>query len=185
MKKIILILLSASVVIFCFDGCKDKDDDPDPNPTLLEHFYEGDLVIFYSNAFPEFEATTSISVEVNRYGDMTFEQGTLFYSGTSDNGQAKLQREGELTIAPYGETIKNGDEIMFEVDENTVVVETYKMWVWDGQQWIIQVDESITDTWNNGLSFTLAEAVEEGSENIISNANGTLRWTFYLNETGK
>jgi hypothetical protein len=182
MKKILLMLLSASVLIFSFDGCKKKDDggDDPSDQEIFDKDYTGSLNLYFSNTFPEFESETNIVFSVNKYGDMLFNQGTLFYSGTSDNGQAKLQREGELTIAPHGETVKNGDEIMFEVDENTVVVETYKMWVWDGQQWIQQVNESITDVWNDGLSFSYLEAIADGSVVEVSNANGTVRWTFAM-----
>jgi hypothetical protein len=182
MKKIFVLLLSAIVLIIFFDGCK-KEDDGEDEPSSEEIFdknYTGSLNLFFSNSFPQFQSETNIVFTVNKFGDMLFDQGTLFYSGTSDNGQAKLQREGELTIAPYGKTVKNGDEIMFEVDENTVVVETYKMWVWDGQQWIQQVNESITDTWNNGLSFSYLEAIADGSVVEVSNANGTVRWTFAM-----
>ena len=187
MKRNLLLLL-AIVFIVAGSACKKSEDEadsgPDPNPisgdTIFEHDYIGSLNLYFSNSYPEFESSTDIEVEVNIFGDMLFDQGTLFYSGESDNQQSKIRREGELTIAPYGNTVVSNGVIYFEVDENTTVVENMKFWVWDGTQWILKVDENITSQWNNGLAFDYIEATSDGAVVQVSNANGTVKWTLTL-----
>ena len=68
----------------------------------------------------------------------------------------------------------------FAVKENTDVQENYKTWVWDGSAWQPVMDEDVTNTWNGGLVFYLAEALSGGSVDEVTNAQGSVTWTLVL-----
>ena len=179
-----MILLSATVLLLFFDGCKKKDDgegpDPNNNGSLLQFKYEGTLHLLFSNTFPAFQSSTTLQVSVDLNGHMVFSIGELQYSGESDNGQSKIRREGELILAPNGDAFEDDNKIYFAVDENTSLEETFTVWIWDGTIWVQQIQETVTDTWNNGLNFALEDAQLGGSVVEESNANGTVRWTLVL-----
>jgi len=183
MKKIPLLVLLAAAVIFAGDSCKKKTDEeqnPDDNEILLPSEYEGTLYLLFTNTFPQFESSTTLPVEVNEYGHMVFGIGELQYSGEGVNGEVKMRRAGELILAPNGEAFKDEGKIYFAVDENTTVEETFTVWVWDGSQWMQTVNETVTNTWNDGLNFDLENAELEGSVVEVVNANGTVKWKLTL-----
>ena len=178
MKKVILILVLAAVVIFSDISCK-KDENND-DEIFLDHNYSGTLFLLLSNSYPQFIDSTSLPVEVNQSGHMTFGIGELQYSGEDNNGQSKIRRQGELILAPNGYAVKDDDRIWFAVDENTTVDETFKVWIWDGSDWLLQVNETVSDTWNDGLAFPLDEAETTGAVVSTMTANGTVKWTLFL-----
>jgi hypothetical protein len=149
---------------------------------LFANTLVGDLSLFFSNSYPEFESSTSVGVQVNIFGVMIFDQGTLTYFGEDDNGQSKIQRDGELTLAPNGKAVDNNGVIYFQVDENTTVNENMKLWVWDGSTWQLYVDETITEQWNGGLAFDYLESISGGAVVEVVTQNGTVRWTLVLQE---
>jgi len=178
MKNLAIVLAILFAYSFIQTGCKKKNDDnTDP---VLTNAYKGQLILLFSNSYPQFSETTSIDVDVDKNGKMTFGIGGLQYSGTNNNGQSKIQREGELIIAPNGEYFIDDDKIHFAVDENTMINETMKVWIWDGTDWQLQVNETIADTWNGGLDFLLIDAEISGSVVEATTANGTVKWTLIL-----
>ena len=72
----------------------DGDNITEPNPTVLDSNYSGLLSLTFSNKFPEFIETTSVSVVVDRHGSMTFGTETLSYSRENDNVQIIINRKG-------------------------------------------------------------------------------------------
>lgn len=180
--SILLILVIAGLILN--PGCKKKSDDNNPDDTLspfvLTSDYTGTLSLLFNNTFPEFEETASVTVEVDKEGKMTFGYGSLNYFGENDDGQVKIKREGLLIISPNGEYFMNGDKVYFAVDENTDMIEEFTVWIWTGSNWQKTVEETVTDTWNNGLSFSLEDAEISGSVVEVSNENGTARWTLIL-----
>lgn len=175
-----LALLTLSTMVY--SKCDKNNEDDDENIYLLETSYHGSLTLFYSNAFPAFSETTTIDADVDVNGNIVFGIGGMEYFGEDDNGQAKIRRQGELTIAPDGSYFLDEDVVHFNVNENTTVTETLTQWVWDddAQEWIEIFSETTTQTWDGGLDFILEDAAFNGSIQEVSNENGTVRWTLLL-----
>ena len=176
------LLISVSIFVLLENGCKENDDDTSPADSLLllTNDYKGQLHLLFKNTYPEFNESTSIDVDVNKDGKMNFGIGGLTYFGEDDNGQSKIQRDGELIIAPNGSYFLNGDKVHFAVDENTMITETLKVWVWNGTSWQLTVNETISETWKGGLSFSLIDAEISGSIVEVSTPNGNVKWTLTL-----
>ena len=179
MKNLTFIIVLIATLALYSTGCK-KSDENNTNETVLTNNYKGQLHLLFSNSYPEFNENTSIDVNVDKNGKMTFGIGGLTYFGEDNNGQSKIRRDGELIIAPNGNYFMNNDKVNFSVDENTMITETMKVWYWDGSNWKLSLNETITDTWNGGLSFSLIEAETSGSVVAVTTANGTVKWTFTL-----
>jgi hypothetical protein len=151
--------------------------------SILNNNYTGFLQLRFSNVFPEFNASTQVSVEIDKYGGVSFGTGTLSYEGDDNNGQARIKRSGTLTLNPYGNVYNSNSGIVIDVDENTSLSERLQQWVWNGATWIQVVDENISDTWNGGLGFILDEAVITGSIVSVITKNGSVIWTLTLTPT--
>ena len=186
MKKLIYFPLTILIILSTLSHCNKKDDELDDNkndtisPFLLTNKYAGQLLLYYSNEFPAFESNGSVDVEVDREGNMVFSSGGLLYSGTSDNGQAKIKREGEIIMMPNGSAFLQEDEVYFDVKENSMVTEEMTVWYWDGSTWVQAMKETISEAWNGGLEFSLLDAEIEGSVVEVSTEMGTDRWTLVL-----
>jgi len=165
--------------LFAIAGCGSSNNATGPDPEL-DNNYTGTLHLNFSNEFPEFDESTTVSVEVDKYGNMTFGTGTLNYSGEDDNGEMKMNRTGTLTIQPNGEYISGTGNEHFAVNENTTVNERIQTWIWDGSVWQLYLDENITATWNGGLVFDLGEATTTGSVCEVTNSQGSIVWTLTL-----
>ncbi len=176
--KLLKLCLILFVVFFVF-GCTDDDEITDPNPEMLDHNYIGTLYLRLTNTYPEFDETSSVTVEVNKYGIMTFGTGTLNYDGDTTIPQtSRFKRSGILTLRPGGHYKENNNS--FEVDENTTVVEQFQQWIWNNGSWLNVVDETVNNVWNGGLVFYLDEAVINGSVVEVTNAQGSVKWTLVL-----
>ena len=149
---------------------------------ILGNNYLGELQLQYSNTFPEFDETTSMEVEINKYGGVFIEAGSLVYSGESEiPEQSKIKREGTLDLQPLGEIVV-GTDVIVSINENTAYDEQYKYWVWDDQilDWDLRVEENPTGLWNGGLAFNLDDAVLFGDTVGEQNAQGAVLWTLTL-----
>jgi hypothetical protein len=69
-----------------------------------------------------------------------------------------------------------------EIDENTVVDETYEMWAWDDDNyvWISMLNYNVSVTWNDALAFDLDEAALAGVTVGLGNEYGSIDWTLIL-----
>ncbi len=150
-------------------------------PVIFINTYTGTLYLQFTNDFPSFDETGSVSVTVDEYGLMTFGTGTLPYSGEDDNGQLKINRNGTLTMNPNGQYIGDSTNGYFAVNENTDLDETLKTWIWNGTTWQSVLDQNITNTFNEGLVFDINEAIISGSivEVNVPDA-GSAKWTLVL-----
>lgn len=153
--------------------------------SILENCYTGALHLRFTNTFPAFDESTQVSVDIDKYGGVTFGTGTLSYEGDDNNGQARIKRSGTLTLAPYGNVFHaNGSNIVIEVDENTSFNERLQQWIWDGTTWMQVVDETISGTWNGGLGFDLDDAVISGGSTVgVTTGQGSVIWTLTLTPT--
>lgn len=151
--------------------------------SILDNNYTGTLHLRFTNTFPAFDESTQVAVEIDKYGGVTFETGTLSYEGEDAiDGQSKLRRSGTLTLAPYGNVFHANGDIIIEVDENTSFNERFQQWAWDKQTftWIPVMDENFSGTWNGGLGFYLGDAATTGSTVGVTNAQGSVIWTLTL-----
>lgn len=187
MKKLIYFPVTILIFLIALTNCeKDKnaineDENQDTlSPFILTNAYVGQLHLYFSNVFPEFESSGSTDVDVDRDGKMEFSSGGLLYSGTSDNGQSKIKREGEIIMMPHGTHFLQGEEVYFTVIENSMLTEQMTVWYWSGTNWVQAVNESISETWDGGLVFSLNEAIIDGSVVEASTDMGTVRWTLTL-----
>jgi hypothetical protein len=153
--------------------------------SILDSNYAGSLSLRFSNTMPEFDASTRVDVEIDKYGGVTFGTGTLSYEGEFEDEQVRIKRSGTMNLAPYGNVFHaNGDDIVIEVDENTSFNERFQQWVWDGATWMQVLDENISGTWNGGLGFDLFEAVTgDGSTVSVTTDQGSVIWTLTLTIT--
>lgn len=178
MKMVCICMFVA--ILLAMPGCGGSNNATGPEPGVLDNSYTGTLHLNFSNVFPEFDESSSVSVEVDKQGNMTFGTGTLNYSGEDDNGEMKIKRTGTLTIAPNGEYINEAGNEHFAVNENTIVNEHMQTWYWDGSVWQLYMDENITVTWNGGLIFDLDDAATTGSVCEVTNSQGSIIWTLTL-----
>ena len=151
--------------------------------SILDNDYTGTLYLRFTNTFPEFDASTQVAVDIDKYGGVTFGTGTLSYEGEDDNGQAKIKRSGTLTLVPYGNVFHANGDIIVEVDENTSYNERFQQWVWDGTTWNQVMDKTVSGTWNGGLGFYLDDAETGGSTVGVTNSQGSIIWTLALTPT--
>jgi len=153
--------------------------------SILDYNYTGTLYLRFTNTFPEFDESTQVAVEIDKYGGVTFETGTLSYEGDDHDEQVRIKRSGTLTLAPYGNVFHANGDIIIEVDENTSFNERFQQWVWDKQTstWIPVIDENFSGTWNGGLGFYLKDAVTEGSTVSVTTGQDSVIWTLTLAAT--
>jgi len=182
-----LYLWQISVILLINSSCdkKDNDDENDNDndtisPGVFNNAHQGQLLLLFSNTFPEFSETAIVDVHIDKEGNMEFSSGGLQYSAEDDNGQSKIKREGELIIMPNGNYFLQDDNVFLAVDENTMLTEKMTVWYWDGSSWQLALDESISEAWNGGLVFSLDDAVVEGSIVEATTQNGTVKWTLIL-----
>jgi hypothetical protein len=171
----------------CFgSGCGGDEGDtivgpPTPPPDVLSNSYTGYLTLHFTNdVLPTFDETARIDVDVDKQGNMTFTSGTLSYDSDENNGQLRIRRAGTIRLNPNGKYFKNGDEECFDVKENSTVTETITTWVWNGTDWQQMMSETVTDTWNGGLVFYLADAEMNGSDCGVTLPTGSAVWTLGL-----
>jgi hypothetical protein len=131
-------------------------------------------------AFPYFDASTQVSVDLKEDGSVTFGTGTLTYEGDDDNGQSRIRRSGTLSLAPFGSTYDTGNDLRIDVNENTTVNEHFQQWVWTGTSWRLVVDTNFSGTWNGGLVFYRSEAEAGGSTIAVVTPQGSASWTLRL-----
>jgi len=145
--------------------------------------YSGTLELRFSNTFPAFDETTQITVEIDSQGSLDIGTGTLSYLGEDDNGEAKIKRDGDLALEPYGEIYACGGGTVVSISENTDYSEHYQHWYWDddAMEWILDFDINPSGTWNGGLAFDLDEAMKTGGHTVgVQNAQGAVLWTLEL-----
>jgi len=162
------------------EGLKDQHEMISAANVDINSTNSGTLELHLTNTFPEFNASTQVTVDIDEAGGMTFGTGTLSYEGDDDNGQARIKRTGTMTLAPYGSTYKTEDDIRIDVNENTTFNERLQQWVWTGVSWMQVIDENISGTWNGGLVFYQSEAKAGGSTVGVTNAQGSAIWTLTL-----
>ncbi len=144
--------------------------------------YTGFLELRFTNAFPSFDETTQVDVEIDKNGNVIFGTGTLSYNADEDNGQSRIRRVGTLSLNPIGHLFDNNGEAYIDVNENTTINETMTVWYWDSnnQMWVEVINEAINDTWNGGLAFSVDDAVLTGSVVQSVTANGSVTWSLHL-----
>jgi len=177
-KKIGMLILTVPFLFLV--SCSKDDPTPVGPPEVLTNEYTGWLELHFTNQYPAFNETVQVDVTINKYGEMTFDSGTLTYNADDNNGQSRIVRNGTLQLNPTGNYFDNSGEDFVAVDENTTVNENLIVYYWDGLNWVEAVNETITDTWHGGLAFSMVDAVMNGSIIQVITAQGSVTWGLYL-----
>jgi len=147
---------------------------------VLSNEYSGFLQLRFTNTYPAFDETVQVDVTINKYGEVTFDSGTLTYNADDNNGQSRIVRNGTLQLNPTGNYFDNSGEDFIAVDENTTVNENLIVYYWDGQGWVEALNENITETWHGGLAFSIDDAAINGSIIQVVTSQGSVTWGLHL-----
>jgi hypothetical protein len=147
---------------------------------VLSNEYSGFLQLRFTNTYPAFDETAQVDVTINKYGEVTFDSGTLTYNADDNNGQSRIVRNGTLQLNPTGNYFDNNGEDFIAVDENTTVNENLIVYYWSGQGWVEALNENITETWHGGLAFSIDDAAINGSIIQVVTAQGSVTWGLHL-----
>ena len=157
-----------------------KDETETGPKQYLDNEYNGFLKLHYTNQFPAIDKTTQVSVDINKFGIMTFGTATLSYDADDNNGQTRIRRNGTLILNPKGNYLFENGKDLFEVNENTTIQETMTIWYGDGVNWTQFSSENINGLWNGGLVFDLQDAVWNGSHVSLITGYGSGDWSLHL-----
>ena len=186
MKPTILL----GILFFMLASCN-KEEDPKPDVN-----YVGQLQLEYSRTFPEFTATVTMDVEIDKSGEVTISQpDQVPYSGEDEmdiEGSLIRQNEtGTVTITSLDGNYKIiGGEESLSVNASTLIDGTQTTWSWDEDYGWIQIAEipfSVEDPVESPLNFNLDDAVigTAGSQlgaTVAAAPFGTItyKWTLLL-----
>jgi hypothetical protein len=172
LRRVFSVIVCLSILMLC--SCNPGEG--------LDNSYTGTLELRISNAYPEFDESTTVSVDIDINGAVTIGTGSLYYEGEDDNGDSKIKRAGTLTLAPSGRVVKKNGVVLVEIDENTTVDECFEMWAWDDDNfvWVPATNYEVSVTWNGGLVFDLDEAADTSDMISVANGQGFVDWTLSL-----
>jgi len=181
MIKVKSILVFFFCILFLSISCK-KDNDLNPSDAL-ENGYSGTLTVDFTNVLPPFDVSGEVSAEINKQtGEIIFGTTSLTYSGdTIIEDDSKYSRSGTWEINPVG-TLSETDKDIIDFDGGiTVVNDIQKLYVLnDIGEWELVQEIPINESPFSGFSFSINEAVTEGSKRGISTANGSIFMTLNL-----
>ncbi len=179
MKTKHFLIVGIVALSLAYAGCKKEQKENN----LLNNSYLGDLELYFTNTYPEFQSSKKVNVHVSKDGTVTFGTGTLSYSGEEINnsGDGKIKREGIIDMSPSGTIYKNQNgDVHISVNENSVIHDHTIMWVLANGQWMEVSNTNYSETWNGGLDFDLNEATGNGSIIEVNTSGGTVKWTLSL-----
>lgn len=186
-NPLIYIILFCILISFitCKKGKNPAKSDNNDGPDTLSNNYTGTLTLQYSNeAFPAFDESIQLTVEVFKNGDVTFGTGILLYDAEQNDSEFKIRRTGMLNVAPEGfvfEDIGSGEKIIV-TNENIQYTDHMIHWVWNrnSASWVETLNEMNSGLWNEGLVFYIENSVIQASVVERAEALGTIRWTLIL-----
>ncbi len=187
-SKLLIFLLTAAVLLMqCATGDEEKDDEDKPSDE-----YGGTLTLTYARDFPDFHATVSIDVDVYDMGDVLLSSpNQVPYHGVEEKviGEAKVKIDetGTITVTSLNGTFKKIDgEEYIEINANTLIDGSSKVWTWIDNQWFQVLNEPFTieDPIDMPLLFSITEATV-GNATFTASAAGaygsaTYSWTLVL-----
>ena len=175
-----LIFMSSLILV----SCKKKEEPnmvPDP---ILDKNYTGTLYVSFTNTLPPWNVSTTMDVEVDKeLGVITFDQGTLSYSGdTVIQGSSKLERTGQWKIIPTGIFMKESDVVTIEVDGGVFVQnDVQRIYAKDDNgNWVLVNETTFNENPNADLVFNFKDAQIDGSYCGVSVATGSIMWKLTL-----
>lgn len=179
MKSILKIKVLFVSFFVLFISCSKDETETGPKE-YLDYEYVGTLRLHFTNDFPSIDKTVDVTVNINKFGEMTFGAGSISYDADENNGQTRIKRTGSLTLRPNGSYFSDDMIDKFDVKENTTINETMTVWYGDGVNWTQAFSENINSVWNGGLVFILDDAVWNGSHVTVNTDYGSADWGLYL-----
>ena len=180
LRIFVLIFMSSLILV----SCKKKEEPnmvPDP---ILDKNYTGTLYVSFTNTLPPWNVSTTMDVEVDKeLGVITFDQGTLSYSGdTVIQGSSKLERTGQWKIIPTGIFMKESDVVTIEVDGGVFVQnDVQRIYAKDDNgNWVLVNETTFNENPNADLVFNFKDAQIDGSYCGVSVATGSIMWKLTL-----
>lgn len=167
-------------------GCK-KEEDPTPG-----HNYSGTLKMEYARAFPEFNATAEMDVNIYKSGDVIISTpDQVAYSGEDELEETvKINETGTVTITSLSGQWKVMDsEEYLTVNANTLIDGTQTIWGWDDEVgWVsppVVTPFSVEDPVESPMNFSIDEAVIDYGAVLGATIPGqfgniTYKWTLLL-----
>ena len=163
----------------------EQPKDEDNGLVGLPDNYKGILVLNYVNtAFPEFDESVDMTVDLKKNGEVSIGSGTLNYDAQQGDSDFRIQRTGNLSTAPGGyifEDLGSGEKVLI-VNEGINYYDHMITWYYDRQAatWKKALDQENSGTWNNDLIFYIVKATIEPEVVERVEATGKVRWTLTL-----
>jgi hypothetical protein len=163
-----------------------KKDDVNEDLVIDEVFptdYIGALKVHFTNWYPEFTSESFMAVEVDKFGLIIFESGTLEYSGITEVSEdSKIERNGKWKMVPTGQLITDGGVNYMNVNAGIEIeFDETKIWAKDNYgNWVIVSEYAVQGTPNSELSFNFDEARINGSTCGVDDPFGSIIWTLTL-----
>lgn len=162
--KLIQVILTGLLLLLTI-GCK-KDEDPKPDAN-----YTGILKLEYARTFPEFTATATMEVEIDKSGQIYIsDPEEVTYSGEDEmeleGSLIKLNETGTITISSIsGRYIEIDGHGYLSVNASTSIHGTQQFWGWDDELGWIAVPStlfSVEDPVASPMNFSIEDAAIAG-----------------------
>lgn len=193
MKKQVIIFSVFKIVILVFLtlamlSCKkDKEEDNDIPviDEVLSNDYSGSLSVNFTNQLPEFSVEETMAVEINKFGLVSINSGTLDYYGeTMVSDDSKIERSGQWTMEPTGILMTEGGVNYVKVDAHiTINFDNQKVYAKNNQgEWELVAEIPYSGNPNSDLNFNFNDAIlnNEGSVVQAQGELGSIVWHLLL-----
>jgi hypothetical protein len=184
-SKIRIIARVLAISLFLYSCSLFKDDEPKDSTqeNRLEHSYEGELILNYTNTYPEWDVTTTMQVEIKKeLGTIHISSTNMSYSGEKIIEDTKLSREGKWILNPVGYVKRDGKREYIEIDAGVEVkFDILKQYILNNLgNWQLINENSISGTPYSTMVFSFEEAEDKGSVVSVTTQGGSMTWTLLL-----
>ena len=165
---------------------KDKEENDIPAvDEVLDNNYSGSLSVNFSNQIPEFSVEETMAVEIDKFGLVHIDSGTLDYYGeTLVSDDSKIERSGQWTLNPTGILMTEGGVNYVKVDAGiTINYDNQKVYAKNNQgQWQLVAEIPYSGTPNSDLNFNMDDAIfnSDGAVNQAQSQIGEIIWHLLL-----
>jgi hypothetical protein len=182
--KICFIVFLCTALVCCKKDKQEENDIPAVDE-VFDHNYVGFLSINFTNQIPEFSVEETMEVEINTFGLVNINSGTLDYYGeTLVSDDSKIERSGQWTMDPTGILMTEGGVNYVKVDAHiTINYDNQKVYAKNNQgQWQLVAEIPFSGTPNSDLNFNMDDAIfnNEGAVVQAQSELGSIIWHLIL-----
>ncbi len=196
-RRYLILAILLPVMLFA-TGCIDtsdmegEDDDQSPN---LSKSYNGTLTLTYSKTFPAFTATTTMSVKVQKSGEITIGSAPPASWDADEvkaveDDQIRQKDSGSLSITQGSSvTILRGTDEFVALDVHVTFTGEQETFAWDDEHktWfsVANIPYTVEDPMSPPLEFSVAEAADPFSGAVMTHTapqalDSTVTYTWKL-----